>query len=641
MAVTPINVARVTENLEAFRLLQTLRAGQLGLFRAQNQIATGLRFQAPSEDPARAAAAGTLDRAVDRLRLVRGNVQTANAVLASGEAAMQDAIDLLREAHATALEAVNDTNSADTRRSLASLAESMLEQLTTIANRKHLSTFLFGGSYGQGAPFERITDGVLYHGDDGRLFATVDSDLARDSFTISGQQVFRALSSDVRGIVDLDPALTLQTRISDLRGATGAGVTLGRIAVMSGTTQTHIDLSGCATIGDVIDRLNAEMPADLTATITSSAIQITSSVFPGDIAVTDVANGRTAVELGIVTTTRVAGIVGRDLDPRLTPHTRLSALNGGAGVVLNAGITIRNGATTAFVSFDGCQTIEDVLNRINQSRAGVCAQIDPLTDRISVLNRVSGSEMRIEEAGGSSAQALGIRSQHGGTTLAELNDGRGVQTVAGADFRITTRSGATIDIDLDALDLTTATLQDVIDLLNAQGGGAITASLSSVGNGIRIADNTTGAGTLRVDRLNLSPAIDGLGLQGVAAGGVLVADDVNPAIVDSPFTALLELQRGLDANDTRQIQAAGVRLKRVMDAMQSVQGRLAAKAKTMLDRGERIESEMTTTRVLQSDVRDADLAESIVRFQQLQTALQANLTTAGRLRDLSLLNYLR
>jgi len=36
---------------------------------------------------------------------------------------------------------------------------------------------------------------------------------------------------------------------------------------------------------------------------------------------------------------------------------------------------------------------------------------------------------------------------------------------------------------------------------------------------------------------------------------------------------------------------------------------------------------VTATRVLLSDVRDVDLAEAAVRFQQLQTALQANLQT--------------
>ena len=55
MAVTPINIARVSQNLKAFNLLSTVRASQLALFRVQNQLATGLKFLTPSEDPTGAA----------------------------------------------------------------------------------------------------------------------------------------------------------------------------------------------------------------------------------------------------------------------------------------------------------------------------------------------------------------------------------------------------------------------------------------------------------------------------------------------------------------------------------------------------------------------------------------------------------
>ena len=75
--------------------------------------------------------------------------------------------------------------------------------------------------------------------------------------------------------------------------------------------------------------------------------------------------------------------------------------------------------------------------------------------------------------------------------------------------------------------------------------------------------------------------------------------------------------------------------------MQEVQGELAAKAAAMLERTDRIENEVTATRVLQSDVRDVDLTEAIVRFQQVQNALQANLATASQVMNLSLLDFLR
>jgi flagellin-like hook-associated protein FlgL len=226
--------------------------------------------------------------------------------------------------------------------------------------------------------------------------------------------------------------------------------------------------------------------------------------------------------------------------------------------------------------------------------------------------------------------------------LASLNDGRGVQTLEGDDFRITTADGTNIDIDLDQLDVSgLATLQEVLDLINATGGGAVTATLASRGNGIVITDNTAGPGTIHIERLNLSPAIDGLGLDVRATGDTLVGQDVNPVRVNGTFTALLELRAGMSDDDTQAISAAGERLETVLKQMQEAQGRAAAQARAMEGRSARIESEVTATRILLSDVRDVDVAEAVVRFQQLQTALQANLVTASRVMNLSLLDYLR
>jgi flagellin-like hook-associated protein FlgL len=250
--------------------------------------------------------------------------------------------------------------------------------------------------------------------------------------------------------------------------------------------------------------------------------------------------------------------------------------------------------------------------------------------------------MQIEENGGQNASLLGIRSMHGEVPLASLNDGRGVDSVDGDDLRITTADGTFIDVDINALDLQSATLQDLADLLNAAGGGRITVDFAPSGGGLRITDNTVGAGTLSIAPLNLSPTLRSLGLDGLtAAAGTLVGRDVNPIRVDSPFTALLELRAALEADDSRAIGFAAARLEGNLDDMLRVQGRLAATARDVLDRTERVQDEQTATTVLRSDVADVDLTEALVRFQQVQTALQANLSTSSRILSLSLLDYLQ
>lgn len=636
MAVTPINLARVSFNIRSFNLLESVRSNTTNLFQVQNSLATGLRFMQPSGDPVRAAAVTDLDRRLDRLDDVSRNLGNVEAVVTETDSAMQQAMEMLNEANRLAVQSVGDTISEEERHALTAVVESLLSRMVSLGNKKYLNTYLFNGQQ-DGAPFEEVPWGVKYTGDDNRRESIVDADLSQDWFTVPGQEFFGAVSGEVQGHVDLDPALTAQTRISDLGGALGRGVTLGRVMVGTSTDQVEIDLSGCDTAGDVVDKLNAEMPAGVAAALGTRGITIIRTIpAAGVITVNDVAGGSTATDLGIAMSFNAASRNGQDIDPRLTAVTRIGDLMGGAGLALGD-ITIRNGEQVATISLAGAQTLQDVLNRITKADVGVVARLADDGKTIEVLNRISGSDMTIEEAGGLTATALGIRSLYGGTRLDALNDGYGVETQTGADFRITTRDGTAIDVDIS----NAKTLQDVINAINAAAGGAVTASQRVNGNGLVITDQTAGGGTLEIAGLNASIAYRDLGLDVPATGNQLIGQDVNPVRVDSPFTALLELREGMNEDDRLLMQRAGERLERVLRSMQEVQGKLASQAGMVAERVERVEAEQVATRTLKSDVQDVDFTDSVVRFQQLQMALQANLSTASQVMNLSVLDYLR
>lgn len=643
MNVIPLNVARVSNNLRSTMLLNTLRSTQVSLFGVQNQLATGLRIQTPSDDPLNASYILQLERRLDSINSVGNSLRSANAALTEGESAAQDASDLVQQAKNIALQMVGDTSTPDERRSTATVIDSLLSQLVSVANRKHLDTPLFGGRGGLDQAFAQQSGGVLYQGDNGQLSTTADTDLSQDWFTISGEQFFNAASASVRGFNDLDPALDTSTRLSDLRGATGQGIRPGVIQVSDGLATTSIDLRQADTVGDVLDQLNAGLPATLRARIDSKSVIIERRIpLAGNSITVNDDGGTMAGDLGIKTTTPQNRVQGLDLDPRLTPETQMTNLNLGAGVLPNGSLVIRNGQNSATINLNGARTIQDILNRINTAGIGVQASIDPDGRRLAVRNVLSGSSMSIEESsGGTIATALGIRSFNTGTKLASLNDGKGVSTVGGSDFRITTADGTNIDVDMDTLNLAQATVGDLLVAINTAGGGKVTAGLATSGNGIQITDNTTGGTSLSISKLNLSPAIDMLGLNVSATGNKLVGTDVNPIKVDSAFTALIELRDALSRNDSTAIEDAGKRLDRTLQGLQYQQGRLAAKAGALQNRAERVNLEQTATEIMTSNVKDVDITEAVVRFQQLQTALQANLQSSSRIMSMSLMDYLR
>ena len=192
---------------------------------------------------------------------------------------------------------------------------------------------------------------------------------------------------------------------------------------------------------------------------------------------------------------------------------------GGAGTVLDqtSGLRITTGGQAYVVDLSAAETIEEVLNAINTSGAGVLAQINEAGTGINVRARVSGTDFTIGENGGDTATQLGIRSISAATPLTQLNHGRGVNQAAGSDFTIVRADGTSFAVDLG----TSVTVGDVLALINNHAANLnpanqVTARLAVIGNGMELVDGSTGAGQLQVQAtFGSSTAVD-LGL--VASG---------------------------------------------------------------------------------------------------------------------------
>ena len=224
-----------------------------------------------------------------------------------------------------------------------------------------------------------------------------------------------------------------------------------------------------------------------------------------------------------------------------------------------------------------------------------------------------------------------------------LNFGRGVTIVEGKDdLRITATDGQTVDVNLDGA----VTIGDVIDRINdaaTEAGVTISADFTEVGNGIRIEDQTSGAGDLSVSGLNLSAAAIDLGLQKTVTGEgtELIGDDVNPVRTDGILDALVELEQALRSDDTQGISMAGARLEELSIEVNRVHGIIGARAQAMISKRRQMEDAALTTEIFLSEVQDVDYAEAVTRLQSAMTQLQANLQTSSLLLNLSLLDFIR
>ncbi len=253
------------------------------------------------------------------------------------------------------------------------------------------------------------------------------------------------------------------------------------------------------------------------------------------------------------------GTFAAQIDPRdaLSPEqagegivdlNATATTDGGSGIVLDrSGLVVENRGETFTIDLTDAVTVEDMLNAINGSGAGLHAEINADGTGVNVRSRISGSGFGIGENGGTTAEELGIRTFTAATELADLNRTVGVPTIPGVDFQIVSNDGATVlDIDVSSA----ATIQDVIDEINnhPSNGGTVLARVAEFGNGIELVDDDPTAGnTLFVRRVNSSLApvflgfMDETELQSTtttAAGAPFgIADLTNPN-TDLNFTAV-------------------------------------------------------------------------------------------------------
>ena len=646
MAIIGIPTTRVSDAFVRQRLVQQLQLDQRELLRLQTQLSTGRQFELPGEQPVAALRVMGLQRLLEQKEQVRSNLSVTQSYLAATDVAMSDVAGLIAEARGVALAMMSEATVDDAQRQAAvQQMEETIGRLMDIGNQVFRDRHLFAGSATDVLPFQmRGNNTVEYLGNEEQLPSYCDIDLLLAS-NVTGSEVFGAISEPVRGCVDLDPILTDNTRLADLRG--GEGITLGSIAVSDGLNTSLVDLSTAETIGDVAAMIAANPPQSrsLDVQVTATGLVIQLDAAPGDLSIREVLDGTTAYELGILEESGVGNnpIVGADLDPILRGTTPLAdVLAGGLDLT---GLQIVNGGNTYTISLASAETIEDVLNLLNGSEAGVLAEINDTATGIDVRSRLSGEDFAIGENGGTTATQLGLRTLTRQTRLDDLNYRRGLTTRDGVDFTIQLTDGTVLDIDLT----TEQTIGDVLDLINTVAGGLLNADLVLSGNGIELVDSNGGAQPLTVTRVPESFAAIELGLipQGqdsvsVSGGApvVLTGDDPNPRETEGLFTGLLRLKRAIEVNDLLTIERAVEILDAHVLESNVTRAELGARQQRLDALDASLDTEDIQLREALSLDYDADFAEVISNLTARQTALQATLITTAQSFRMTLLDYL-
>jgi flagellar hook-associated protein 3 FlgL len=636
MSSLPIGLSRVSNLMQSSIATQNIDSTQAQLTQLEQELSTGKAVNVASDNPSAAAMIQQLQKTLSYSTQYSTNITQATSTLNQTESTLGNITTLLTQAQSIASANVSDTTSSDARSEAATVVDSIYSQIATEANSQYEGTYLFGTDNATTAPYNQSAGGMEFVGSTTTLTNTFEQG-TQLSFQADPTTVFGGESASISAGTTLNPALEANDRISDLAGATGQGVTLGSIQIGNGTATATVDLSHANSIGDVINDINAAGLAGVTASLTENGIQLTATG-GAQISVNEVGGDSTAQDLGILQTNAGAAdapLTGSSIGAKVTNFTLLSDLDGGTGID-PTGFNISNGTTSVNISMAGLNTVQDLVNAVNTSGMGVRAQINAAGTGIDLFNATQGSAITVSENGGDTATELGFRSFSPNTALSSLNNGNGVSQPTGNQFSITTADGTVTNVALSGAQ----TVQDVINQINTQAAGKVTASFATTGNGIVLTDDTTGTGTLAVTPIGGATTASDLGLTSAATGGTIVGTDVNPITVPGVFSALTALSTALRTNNTAGITAAAAQLQTASQTVTDANATIGSQVQELTSRSTDLSSQTLANQTLLSNFQDVDYTTAITQFQTLQDGLQASLEVSAKTLNESLLNYI-
>lgn len=434
--------------------------------------------------------------------------------------------------------------------------------------------------------------------------------------------------------------------LSDLND--GSGVQRGKITITdSSGAHTDVDLSRSATVGEVLDAINNNGTARVTASVKNGHLVLKDTAGGGGtMTVANATGSTTATSLGIAGSATAGTLTGAEVYG-LSNNTSLASLNDGRGVsyvesttdtAFNFSIKITDGADvkTARVNIGKkldptdntkvlagpATTVGQVMDRINEAltSAGVtqvAAQVDKTNGRLRIVDSRGGTTRTIEvtEATDSTAQDLGLATSVPATgavdgrrvlaglntTLASgINGGQGIGGDGQLFFQARDGTGFAVTVD------TNGTINDVIDTVNAASGGKIKLSLNANGTGLDVTDTTGGTGNLQIGGSASYNSAESLGIAtsgSGAASNVVRGTNLQRQYISSA-TTLASLNNGkgvgtgtFKITDSQGIAASvvvGTDVRTVGDLLRKINTRGLAVTARINDNGDGIEIDENT-----------------------------------------------
>ncbi len=388
------------------------------------------------------------------------------------------------------------------------------------------------------------------------LAAHANSDATPGSYTFKVKQLAQTHQVVSTGFNDIDRTpvgtgkitiemgkgnLDKDTLLSMLNNQEGIRRGQIRITDRSGSSAI-VDLSDALTVSDVLDAINNASGINVKASVSGDSIVINDETgsMSSNLIIEDINGGYAASDLGILANVASDKFVGNDI-LGVTDITPLKYLNDGNGISTSGmgadlNITLRDGTSfdvelsgmlqsdmslsmlnngqgvrlgeikitnkagnTETIDLSSAETVNDVLDAINNSSLNLSASI--VNSRLLITDGSGGDgELKIEDLeGGHTASDLGINKTSSGTSI------------TGDEIYSVTNLGDVIRAIEDAAH-------------HASNPDKLSVSISADGNSLVLTDLSGGSGNFEIKSVNDSHTAEDLGIATNVSGDVITGE---------------------------------------------------------------------------------------------------------------------
>lgn len=168
---------RVTDSLTTNNLMNNIEAGLRNYTNIQQQISSGKILNQMSDNPMGGAQSLSMRASLVDNAQYQTNADSATAFLSTSDTALSSATSLMLAAQQIATQGANGTQNAQDLQALGAQVDSIIQQLTQVANSDLHGKYLFGGTQTQTPPYAAPTIGAdptpTYVGDTGNVTAII------------------------------------------------------------------------------------------------------------------------------------------------------------------------------------------------------------------------------------------------------------------------------------------------------------------------------------------------------------------------------------------------------------------------------------------------------------------------------------